>query len=91
VNNKISVDKRVLQYNGQKTKDKVTYSDLQNITQKTKARVTRIPLKTVLNARAPEKSLYNNVVRDKGTINHTLHTFHHFNFIAKHAFQHSLT
>ena len=52
----------------------MTYSDLQNITQKTKARVTRIPLKTVLNARAPEKSLYNNVVRDKGTINHTLHT-----------------
>jgi hypothetical protein len=34
------------QHNGQKKKDERTNNDLQNITQKTKDRVTRTPLKT---------------------------------------------
>ena len=34
------------QHNGQKKKDKRTNNDLQNITYKTKDRVTRTPLKT---------------------------------------------
>jgi len=38
--------KKDLQYNGQTKKDKRTNNDLQNITQKTKDRVTRTPLKT---------------------------------------------
>jgi hypothetical protein len=34
------------QYNGQKTKDKMTNNDLQNTTQKTKDWVTQTPIKT---------------------------------------------
>jgi len=40
------VNQRSRQYNGQKTKDKKTNNDLQNITQKTKDRATRSSLKT---------------------------------------------
>ena len=39
--------KKDKQYNEQKNKDKRTNNDLQNITQKTKDRATRIPLTTV--------------------------------------------
>ena len=37
-----------------KKKDKRTNNDIQNITQKTKDRTTRAPLKTRLNSGAPE-------------------------------------
>ena len=40
--------------NGQKNKDKRTNNDLQNITQKTKDRTTRTPLKHGVNSGAPE-------------------------------------
>ena len=42
------------QHNGQKKKDKRTNHDLQNITYKTKDRVTRTPLKTGANSGVPE-------------------------------------
>ena len=44
--------KKDRQYNGHKKKYKRTNNDL-NITQKTKDRVTRIPLKPGMNTRAP--------------------------------------
>jgi uncharacterized protein (UPF0333 family) len=43
---KISKLKKDRQHNGQKKKDKRTNNNLQNITHKTKYRVTRTPLKT---------------------------------------------
>ena len=43
---KIRKSKKDRQHNGQKKKDKRTNNDLQNITHKTKDRVTRTPLKT---------------------------------------------
>jgi len=43
---KIRKSNKDRQHNGQKKKDKRTNNDLQNITHKTKDRVTRIPLKT---------------------------------------------
>ena len=42
------------QHNGQKKKDKRTNNDLQNITQKTKDRVTRTLLKTGVNSGASD-------------------------------------
>jgi len=42
------------QHNDKKKKDKRTNNDLQNITHKTKDRVTRIPLRTGINSGAPE-------------------------------------
>ena len=45
-----------IQCNGQKKKDKRTHNCLQTITQKTKDRVTRTPLKTGMNSGAPERS-----------------------------------
>jgi hypothetical protein len=42
------------QHNGQKKKDERTNNDLQNITQKTKDRVTQTPLKHGVNSGAPE-------------------------------------
>jgi hypothetical protein len=42
------------QHNGQKKRDKKTNNDLQNITHKTKDRVTRTPLKPGVNSGAPE-------------------------------------
>ena len=42
------------QHNNKKTKDKSTNNDLQNITHKTKDRVTRTPLRTGINSGAPE-------------------------------------
>jgi hypothetical protein len=42
------------QYNGQMKKDKRTHNDLQNITQKTKNRATRTPLKTWVTSGVPE-------------------------------------
>ena len=38
--------KKDRQYNGQRKKDKRTNNDLQNVTQETKDRATRTPLKT---------------------------------------------
>jgi len=48
--------KKVRQYNGQKKKDKRTNHDLQNITQKTKDRATRTPLKPGDELNAPVRS-----------------------------------
>ena len=45
--------KKDRQYNGHKNKYKRTNNDLNGITQKTKDRVTRIPLKPGVNTRAP--------------------------------------
>ena len=45
--------KKDRQYNGQKKNDKRTNKDLQNITQKTKNRATRTPLKTGSELRCP--------------------------------------
>ena len=42
------------QHNAEKKKDKRTNNDLQNITLKTKGRVTQTPLKIWMNAGAPE-------------------------------------
>ena len=42
------------QYNCQMKKDKRTHNDLQNITQKTKDRATRTPLKTWVTSGVPE-------------------------------------
>jgi mannose-6-phosphate isomerase-like protein (cupin superfamily) len=44
IRNRISKKNR--QHNGQKKKDKRTNNDIQNTSQKTKDRTTRIPLKT---------------------------------------------
>jgi len=46
--------KKDRQHNDQKKKDKRTNNDLQNITNKTKDRVTRTPLKPGANSGAPE-------------------------------------
>jgi hypothetical protein len=51
---RIRKSKNNRQHNGQKKKDKRTNNDLQNISYKTKDRVTRIPLKTGVNSGAPE-------------------------------------
>ena len=45
--------KKNRQYNGQKKKDKRTNNDLQNITQKSKDRVTRTSLKAGVTSGAP--------------------------------------
>ena len=46
--------KKDRQHNGQKKKYKRTNNDIQNITNKTKDRVTRTPLKPGVNSGAPE-------------------------------------
>ena len=45
---RVRKSKKERHYNGQKKKDKRTNNDLQNITHKTKDRVTRTPRKTVV-------------------------------------------
>ena len=45
---RIRISKKDRQHNVQNKKDKGTHNDLQNITQKTKDRVTRTPLKTLV-------------------------------------------
>jgi len=51
---RIRKSKKGRQHNGQKKKDKRTNNYLQNITQKTKDRVTQTPLKTGMNSGSPE-------------------------------------
>jgi hypothetical protein len=49
-----AVNRRTGKINEQKKRDKWTNNDLQNITQKTKDRATRTPLKTGMNPGASE-------------------------------------
>ena len=49
-------EKQYYVYSGYNKKDKRTNNDLQNITQKTKDRVTRIPLRVML-----DQIIYNNI------------------------------
>jgi hypothetical protein len=51
---RIRKSKKDSQQNGQMKKDKRTNNDLQNITHKTKDRVTRTPLQTGATSGAPE-------------------------------------
>ena len=51
---RIRISKMNRQHNGQKKKHKRTNNDLQNTTHKTRDRVTRTPLKPVVNSGAPE-------------------------------------
>jgi hypothetical protein len=50
---RIRISKKNRQHNGQKKKYKSTNNDLQNITHKTKDRVTRTSLKTEVELRCP--------------------------------------
>jgi len=51
---RIRISKKDRQHNGQKKKYKGTNNNLQNITHKTKDRVTRTPLKIGVNSGAPK-------------------------------------
>ena len=52
---RIRISKKDRQHNDQKKRDTMTNNDLQNITHKTKDRVTRTSLKTGVNPGGPEE------------------------------------
>jgi uncharacterized membrane protein YebE (DUF533 family) len=55
------------QHNGQKKKDQRTNNDLQNITLKTKDRVTRSLLKTMVNSSRKEQIIKENIDKESNT------------------------